>query len=178
MITNMPSPVSVPAVQSAHQRSVSDPVALPATTTPVDSPRSQVSRPADLASSIMADGGLGFLRSRLEEKLRERFAPDQGATRPADIEGADLSPAATADRIVGFALNLRAAFQRRNEGLEPEELLARFEHEVRRGISEGFAHAEDVLGGLGRLDDGQRQTMASIWDMIQTRLDEAFLPRD
>lgn len=178
MITTIPSPVNVPAAQAAVPRSVADPSATLEAAAPAASPRTAPSRPADLASSILADGGLGFLRSRLEEKLREKFGSEEGPVRPLEAEGADLSPEATADRIVGFALNLRAAFQRRHEDLAPDELQARFEAAVRQGIGDGFAHAEKVLGDLGRLDGEQRQTMASIWDLIQSRLDEAFLPRD
>ena len=150
--------------------------------TPEEKPSgSRPSRPADLAASIMADGGLGFLRSRVQEKLEAVFAahrekhPEQAPAGPPPFfeSSPDLSPEATADRIVGFALGLRSTFGRQNRDLSDEEAQTRFMAEIRRGIEEGFSHAERVLSGLDLLQDEVQDTFEQTWELVQKKLDEA-----
>ncbi len=135
-----------------------------------------------LASSIMADGGLGFLQSRLEEKIGSMFPPvsengDQAEARvsaaPYESSG-DVSAQATAQRIVGFALSMMGTYRRQNTGLDEQDLRAGFEAEIREGISDGFAHARESLGELGRLDESTEENVVSTWDWVQSLLDEHF----
>ena len=141
---------------------------------------------AGLAASITADGGLGFLRSRLEETMGALFekatedAPGAAAGGPASFfdANADVSPEATADRIVGFALGLRQTFSRQNPELEQDELMTRFEAEVRRGISEGFGHARGTLGDLELYEGEIEQNVDQTWDLVQQKLAEFFESQD
>lgn len=141
---------------------------------------------AGLAASIAADGGLGFLRSRLEEKMGALFEkatadnPEMAAAGPEAFfnTSVDVTPEATADRIVGFALGLRGTFSQQNPDLSENELMARFETEIRQGISDGFGHARGVLGSLelheGEIEENVNQT----WDLVQQKLVEFFHPSD
>ena len=137
-----------------------------------------------LASSIMADGGLGFLRSRLEDKLEslfEKAAADNPQLAAAGPEAffdtsVDVSPEATADRIVGFALGLKSIFSQQNPDLDEAQLMANFESEIRRGIGEGFGHARDVLGGLELLDGQVKDNVDATWDLVQQKLEDFFHP--
>ncbi|MCP4292639.1 MAG: hypothetical protein GY780_12485 [bacterium] len=136
----------------------------------------------DLASSIMQDGGLGFLTSRLEDKLNSLFEkaseanPELAAAGPGAFfnSSTDVSPEATADRIVGFALGLKSVFARQNEDLDEKEMMARFESEIRRGIGEGFSDARGILGGLEMLDGEIEEGVDATWDLVQQRLDDYF----
>ena len=140
--------------------------------------------PEGLARSIMADGGLGFLRGRLEEKLGSLF--DRAAEQNPELAAAgpeaffdtrlDVSPEATADRIVGFALGLKGVFARQNTDLSAEDMMSRFETEIRRGIGEGFGHARGVLGDLDLLDGEVRANVDATWDLVQQKLDDYFHP--
>ena len=151
---------------------------------PETRPRGPAQGAAGLASSIKADGGLAFLTSRLEEKMGAMFGgatereagPAAGGADAIRDAGAATSPAATADRIVSFALGLHDVFSRQNAGLDEEELMARFETEIRRGINEGFGHARGVLGDLDLLDDDVEGTVDQTWDLVQQQLDEFFAP--
>ncbi len=135
--------------------------------------------PAGLAAEIMADGGLGFLQARLEEKLNESLGTaDTPAATGAFDTTVDNSPAATADRIVSFALGLHGAFARQNQDLSPEELMARFETEVRRGIGEGFGRARSALGDLDLLQDEIADNVDATWQAVQERLAAFFQPKD
>ena len=137
-----------------------------------------------LAASIQADGGLAFLRSRLEDQLGRLFsAGDVAGTNAGGPgpevrfeNGNDPSPAATADRIVSFALGLHDIFSRQHADLPPDEIMDRFETEIRRGINEGFGHARDVLGELDQLSDPVESQIDATWGLVQGLLDEFFAP--
>jgi len=155
----------------------------PSAKEPAATPRSP-SAPQGLAQSIMADGGLGFLRGRLEEKLGALFDkaaelnPEMAASGPEAFfdSSLDVSPEATADRIVGFALGLKGVFARQNEDLSPEQMMSRFESEIRRGIGDGFGHARGVLQGLELLEGDVEENVDATWDLVQQKLDGYFHP--
>jgi len=135
--------------------------------------------PAQLAASIMSDGGLSFLQARLEEKLAATFnteSTDKSSATYAPETATDLSPNATADRIVGFALGLRNTFSRQNADLDESELMARFEAEVRRGIEAGFAHARGTLGDLNLLKDEVPDNVDATYAAVQQKLADYFQP--
>lgn len=136
----------------------------------------------NLASSIMADGGLSFLRSRLEEKLESLFddATEQG-NLPEGVQAGsflatevDVSPEATAGRIVGFALSLMGTYRRQNSDLDEHELRAGFETEIRQGIAAGFDHARGVLGDLEMQTSDTEENVNSTWDWVQQMLADHF----
>lgn len=134
-----------------------------------------------LAASIKADGGLSFLRANLDKKLNEVFekAPEEtpeGLAVESFQSGADLTPQATADRIVSFALGFKNHFLRQNSQLSEEQLMAKFEIEVREGISAGFSDARNVLGSLQLMDEETSENVGTTWDLIQSQLDQIFNP--
>lgn len=131
-----------------------------------------------LAAAIRADGGLAFLRARLQDRLEERFgAPEAaaGGSEPAArYESAAASPEATADRIVGFALGLLGRYREGRPAGDAATMLGDFEREVRRGIAEGFDHARDALAGLDLLGGEVEANVDATWELVQRQLDEAF----
>jgi Domain of unknown function (DUF5610) len=139
-----------------------------------------------LAASILADGGLGFLQSRLEEKMdtllekADQADPQTPSANKISTFDSSLvsSPEATAGRIVGFALGLKNTFRAQNPDLSEDELMAQFEKEVRQGISEGFAHARGILGDLDLLSGQVEDNVDSTRELVQQKLEEFFLPSD
>ncbi len=137
-----------------------------------------------LASSIMQDGGLGFLRSRLEESMGALFEkaaennPELAAAGPASFfdTSTDITPEATADRIVGFALGLKGIYSQQNSDLSEDEMMAGFEAEIRQGISEGFEGARGILGGMDLLNGQTEDNVDLTWDLVQQKLGEFFHP--
>ncbi len=135
-----------------------------------------------LAASILSDGGLGFLQSRLEDKMSTLFEkaadenPELFEAGPAAFfdTGRDVSPEATADRIVGFALGLKGIYSRQNSELSDKELMAGFETEIRRGISDGFGHARGVLGDLDLLSGQVQDNVDATWELVQQKLQDYF----
>ncbi len=174
MIKSIDSLVPVPTPQRSQSRKA--PAAAPVS--------AAAPGPEGLARSIMADGGLGFLRGRLEEKLGSLYEkaaelnPELAAQGPGAFfdTSVDVTPEATADRIVGFALGLKGVFARQNEGLSADELMSRFETEIRRGIGEGFGNARSILGGLDLLNGDIEENVDATWDLVQQKLDDYFHP--
>ncbi len=164
---------TTPGAASSHATAVADHPA-------------QSNRPAHagLAASIKADGGLDFLRARLEEKMGKLFEkaadknPELAAAGPEAFfnTSTDVTPEATADRIVGFALGLRGIFSRQNTELSQDEMMARFETEIRRGINEGFGHARGVLGNLDLLNPEVEDNVDATWQLVQQKLSDFFDP--
>ena len=180
----MNTSVSVAALLSTNSSIASKPLAEPVAPARNQGQPAPAKASQGLAASILADGGLGFLQARLQEKMVEHFgaagAPEAGATAgPAAAvdAGRAVSPEATADRIVGFALSLRGVYDRINAGMSPEELRSGFETEIRRGISDGFDHAKGVLSGLNLLEGQTRDNVDTTWELVQQKLKEHFLPR-
>lgn len=137
-----------------------------------------------LADSILKDGGLGFLRSRLDESMAALFEkaaednPEMATAGPAAFfdSSTDVTPEATADRIVGFALGMKGIFSRQNSELSQEELMAGFEAEIRRGIGDGFGNARGILGGLDLFSGQVEENVDATWDLVQQKLEEYFHP--
>ena len=174
MVTPVLSTLRLPAKQPVSRKSL---LAGETVSGGFPTDRSSAS-PENLAGSIMADGGLGFLQSRLQEKMEGLFGESAAAAATGFDTGLSVSPEATADRIVGFALSLRGVFDRQNEGLSPEELRSAFEMEIRRGISEGFGHARGVLSDLELMEGEVQGNVDATWDLVQQKLEEIFNPQD
>lgn len=172
----MITPVMTPLLTSADQTTVPkrssavDSAAIVPTGGPAPSGQG-------LAHSIMADGGLGFLQARMQEKMEGLFGTSETPTDLGFDSSLDVSPEATADRIVGFALSLRSVYERQNEGLSQDDLRAGFEQAIRRGISEGFGHAQGVLSGLDFLEGEVQDNVDLTWELVQQRLEEIFNPQ-
>jgi hypothetical protein len=180
------NPLTAQLLPSATRSGNRTPGAASAHATAAKEHPAQANRPAHagLAASIKADGGLDFLRSRLEEKMGKLFEkaaaknPELAAAGPEAFfnTSVDVTPEATADRIVGFALGLRGIFSRQNKDLSQDEMMTRFETEIRRGINEGFGHARGVLGDLELLSDEVENNVDLTWDLVQQKLSDFFDP--
>lgn len=172
----MMTPVLTPLLPASRPTTTSR--QAPVLASPVSAAQVQAAPSAEnLASSIMADGGLGFLQARLQEKMEGLFgSSDTTETMAFDSSGAP-SPEATADRIVGLALSLRGAYERQHEGQSPEEMWSGFEAEIRRGISDGFDHARGVLSDLDLMESKIQDNVDLTWNLIQQKLEDFFHPQ-
>ena len=115
----------------------------------------------------------------LFEKAAEKN-PELASAGPAAFfdTSADVSPEATADRIVGFALSLKGVFGGQNPDLRAEELMVAFEAEIRRGIGDGFSNARGILGDLDLLEGEVQGNVDATWNLVQEKLDAFFHPTE
>lgn len=82
----------------------------------------------------------------------------------------DVSPEATATRIVSLATGFFHAFQQQNTDLAPEESLDKFMSIISGGIDNGFKDARDILDSLSVLDGKIATDIDSTYDLVQEGL--------
>jgi len=82
----------------------------------------------------------------------------------------DVSPEATATRIVNFATGFYQAYQQQNPDIAPEESLDNFMSVISGGIETGFNDARDILESLSVLDGKVASDIDSTYDLVQEGL--------
>lgn len=89
-------------------------------------------------------------------------------------EGLDVSPEATANRIVSMSTNLFSAYLENNPNEDEAQAKADFIEIIRSGIEKGFEEARSVLEGLEVLQGEIAETVDKTYMLVQQGL-EAFL---
>lgn len=110
------------------------------------------------------------------EKINEILSPELGVDRPIDTalaEGLDVSPEATAERIVSLTTALYARYQDANPELEGAQLVDQFVDVIGGGIEQGFAEAREILDGLGVLQGDIAANIDKTFELVQQGL-QAF----
>ncbi|PHR83772.1 MAG: hypothetical protein COA59_10430 [Colwellia sp.] len=82
----------------------------------------------------------------------------------------DVSPEATAARIVSLATGFYHAFQQQNPDMASEESLDKFMTVISGGIDKGFKDARDILESLSVLDGEVATDINSTYDLVQEGL--------
>ena len=106
------------------------------------------------------------------EKLNEFLEPEFGSDAIQKSAGIDISPEATADRIVSLSTAFLGAFQRQNPELDEEDALDRFMEIIGSGIEQGFAEARKILDGLQVLNGDIATNIDSTYDLVQQGLQD------
>ncbi len=104
----------------------------------------------------------------LNTVLEPSLGPD--AIDAAVKTGLDVSPEATADRIVSLATAFFPAFQKSNPDESEEEALTHFMDVIRSGIERGFAEARQILQGLSVLEGSIASNIDLTYDLVQEKL--------
>jgi hypothetical protein len=85
--------------------------------------------------------------------VNEAVAPylgDDAISRGYD-SGIDVTPEATADRIVSLSTALLTRFQNQRPDSDNETTLNQFVDTIQKGIERGFSEAKEILSNLGVL---------------------------
>jgi len=94
-------------------------------------------------------------------------------TKPVQIaydEQLDVSPEATAERIVSLSTGFFNAFQQQNKNLTQEESLEKFMSVIGGGIDQGFKDARDILESLLVLEGKIASDIDVTYDLVQKGL--------
>lgn len=95
------------------------------------------------------------------------------AIQKAYDSGLDVSPQATADRIVKMSTGFFEQYKANHSELSTEDALNSFVDLIGGGIDKGFKEARDILGGLKVLDQGNIGTnIDSTYDLVQKGLQD------
>ena len=88
--------------------------------------------------------------------------------------GIDVSPEATASRIVSVSTGFFAQYQESNPEMEFETALTSFVDIISGGIDKGFGEAREILSGLAVLEGDIVSNVDQTYQLVQQKL-EAFV---
>ncbi len=119
---------------------------------------------------------LAVLLKSAVEHLNELLEPALGpnAIQPAVDEGLDVSPEATAQRIVSLSTGFFEAFKAQHPGEDEAVVLERFMETIGSGIEQGFKEAREILDGLQVLEGDIATNIDKTYDLVQEGLGEFF----
>jgi len=119
---------------------------------------------------------LSLLYKSAIENLNQVLAPEFGdnAIQSAYDSGLDVSPQATADRIVSLSTAFFDKYRESNPDKDLETALKDFTAIIGGGIEKGFAEARQVLEGLKVLDGDIASNIDQTYDLVQAGL-KAFV---
>jgi len=137
---------------------------------------------AILESAVEVNVGAGnnplslVLKTALEginDALKEATGEDN-AIQSAYESGLDVSPEATADRIVSLSTAFFGQYKEQHPELDEQEALSKFTDIISGGIDKGFAEARDILEGLSVLEGDVATNIDKTYDLVQQGL-KAFV---
>lgn len=109
----------------------------------------------------------------INKVLEEELGPN--AIQQAHDEGLDVSPQATADRIVQLSTAFFDKYQANHPELSTEKALDSFTKLIGSGIDKGFKEARSILEGLKVLKEGNiASNIDATYDLVQKGL-KAFV---
>lgn len=134
----------------------------------------QIMQTLDKSQLSAKDRPLSLLYQAAITKINEQLEPTQGrnAIQHAMDTGLDVSPKATADRIVSQATGFYAAYQLQHPNEQEEELVQRFLGVIGAGIEQGFAEAREILDGLKVLEGDIAENIDQTYQLVQQGLEE------
>lgn len=130
---------------------------------------------ATVATLSSKDEPLALVLRSAIEKINELLAPELGsdAIQSAVDSGLDVSPEATAERIVNLSTAFFSAFREQHAEESDEEALTGFLTIIREGIDRGFSEAREILDGLQVLSGDIAENIDNTYELVQEKL-QAF----
>lgn len=100
----------------------------------------------------------------INEALQETLGDN--AIQNTFDSGIEVSPEATAERIVSLSTAFFGAYQAANPDLSQQEALTAFIDVIGGGIEQGFTEARDILEGLKVLEGDVATNINSTYDLV------------
>ena len=110
------------------------------------------------------------------EGVNDVLEPELGSNAIQNIydSGLDVSPGATADRIVSLSTAFFFSYQEQHPELTDEQAANKFADIIGGGIDKGFAEARGILEGLKVLEGDIASNIDTTYDLVQQGL-KAFV---
>ncbi len=143
------------------------------TATDMKSAQNKAILEASLNVSISSgNDSLSLVYKAAIEKVNELLQPEFGerAIETSYEEGLDVSPEATADRIVSQTTALFSRYQESNPDLQGEDLINRFVDVIGGGIAQGFGEAREILDGLDVLEGDIASNIDKTYTLVEEGL--------
>lgn len=124
------------------------------------------------ADNSAANNPMQLLYKTAIEEINKQLASEgEENTIQATYESAiDVSPEATAERIVQNSTAFYQAFKEQNSELSDEESLNEFLSVINSGINKGFDDAKGILESLSVLDGDIESNIEQTYDFVQKGL--------
>jgi len=119
---------------------------------------------------------LALLYKAAIEGINDVLKADFGdnAIQTSYDSGLDVSPEATADRIVSMSTAFFAQYREQNADMTDEQAATAFAEIISGGIDQGFTEAREILTGLNVLEGDIATNIDSTYDLVQEGL-KAFV---
>tara|TARA_R110002049_G_scaffold295369_3_gene482717 strand:+ start:401 stop:1000 length:600 start_codon:yes stop_codon:yes gene_type:complete len=104
----------------------------------------------------------------INDALKETLGDN--AIQNAYDSGLDISPEATAERIVSLSTAFFGSYQKQHPELSQEAALTKFTDIISSGINTGFAEARNILSGLQVLEGDIASNIDLTYDLVQQKL--------
>lgn len=105
----------------------------------------------------------------INESLEEVMGPN--AIQNAYESGIDVSPEATANRIISMSTAFFTAYQEQHPELGADEARGSFLSIIASGIDQGFKEAKEILGGLQVLSGKIASNIDQTYTLVQKGLE-------
>jgi len=117
---------------------------------------------------------LALLYKTAIEGINDVLKPEFGdnAIQAVYDSGLDVSPKATADRIVSMSTAFFSQYQESNPDMTTEEAAQSFAKIISGGIEQGFSEAREVLTGLNVLQGEIASNIDTTYDLVQNGLQD------
>lgn len=128
---------------------------------------------ASMNTTISAgDNSMALLLKSAIENINEALEPYMGenAIEKGVESGIDVSPEATADRIVSLTTAFFPAYQEQHPEMSQEDALNSFIDIIGGGIEQGFNEARDILGSLNVLEGSIAENIDKTFELVQQGL--------
>lgn len=119
-----------------------------------------------------ANNSLTLILKTAIEGINAELEPTLGANaiQAAVDSGIDVSPEATAERIVSLSTAFLPAYLDANPELDFETAVNQFVDVISGGIDQGFAEAREILDGLQVLDGDIASNIDATYELVQDKL--------
>lgn len=120
------------------------------------------------------DAAMALLFKTALEGINDELRPEFGdnAIQKFSEQGLDVSPEATADRIVQMSTAFFDAYYSSRQSMSLDEALESFVKVISGGIEQGFKEARDILGGLKVLKGDIANNIDKTYDLVQQGLQD------
>jgi hypothetical protein len=105
----------------------------------------------------------------INEALKESLGDN--AIQNAYDSGLDVSPEATAERIVSLSAAFFPEYQEQHTDLDESDAAVAFTELIRGGIETGFSEAKEILTALSVLDGDVASNIDETYELVQSKLD-------
>lgn len=118
------------------------------------------------------DQSLALLLNTAIDKINEALAPELGedAIQKVADSGLDVSPEATAERIVSLSTAFYSAYKEQNPEEDDSVSLQNFLDTIGAGIEKGFERARDILDSMKVLEGDIASNIDETYDFVQDKL--------